>query len=83
MRQKGGHLLLQYLAFQIRHDHRDVTAKFPDDLAAGSAGWRERVRVGNDGDRFEATFAFGDGFEDGGALSATRQAKRRIFNIAT
>ena len=70
-------------AFEIAEDYRDVAAKFPDDLAAGAAGGRERVGVGRNGDGVEAAFAFADGFEDGDALGANGETVGGVFDVAT
>ena len=67
---------------KVGHHHRDVTAKFPDKLAAGAARRSQRVGIGNNGDGGEAAFAFADGFEDGGAFGADSQAVSGVFDVA-
>jgi hypothetical protein len=76
------HLELLGFAFEIGKDYRDVAAKFPDELAAGTARWSEGVGVGDDGDSVEAALALADGFEDGHALSADGEAIGGVLDVA-
>src|SRR6266478_6433607 len=69
-------------ALQIREDHRHVPAKFPDQLAAGTAGRRKRIRVRHHGDGVEAALSFADRFENGDAFSANGEAVRGVFDVA-
>src|SRR6266481_867302 len=70
------------LALEIGHDHRNVPAKFPDQLAAGAAGWGQSVGVSHHGNSVEAALAFADGFENGDAFGAHGEAVGRILDIA-
>src|SRR5882724_11342455 len=69
-------------ALQIREDHRYVAAKFPDQLAAGTARRRKRIRVRHHGDGVEAALSFADRFENGDAFSANGEAVRGVFDVA-
>src|SRR5690348_5626987 len=69
-------------AFEIRENHGNIAAKFPDDLAARATGRRERVGIGDDGDGFEIVLALGDGFENGDAFGAEREAVAGVFDVA-
>src|SRR5712692_8450356 len=81
-RKKAAHLDHFGFAFQVCQNHGNVTAEFPDQLAACSAGWREDVRVGDHGNGIEAAFAFAHGFENRNALRANRQAIGRVLHVA-
>src|SRR5260370_7436762 len=70
-------------SLEVRHNHGNVAAKFPDQLTACAAGGRQRVGVSYHGNGVEAAFAFADGFEDGDALGANGEAVSAIFNAAT
>jgi hypothetical protein len=72
-----------YFAFQVREDHGDVAAEFPDDLPTGTAGRGERIRISDDGDGIEAALTFGNGLENRNALGAAGEAERCVFDVAT
>ena len=67
---------------QVRENHFRVSAEFPDDLAARSAGRRERIGVGHHGDGVKSALAFGNGLKNRDALGAKRQAVRRVLHVA-
>lgn len=69
-------------ALEICQNHRDIATKLPDQLAASPARGRERFRVGNNGDRIKAAFAFAYGFENRDSLRADRQAIRGVLHVA-
>jgi hypothetical protein len=48
-RQQILELVSAGLALEIREDHFEVTAKFPQDLTARTARWRRRFGIGDDG----------------------------------
>src|SRR5712692_6330848 len=68
------HLDCFRLAFEVRHEHRNVAAKFPDQRAASAAGWREYIGIRHHGNGIEAALSFADGFENGDALGANSEA---------
>src|SRR5262249_23910964 len=70
-------------ALEIFEDDGNVAAEFPNQLATGATGRRERVGVGDDGDGVEAALAFRDGLEDGHALRADGQAVGGVFDVAS
>jgi hypothetical protein len=67
---------------KIRQNNFDISAKFPQNLTAGSAWRREMAAIGGDGHAPEFARAFGDGFEHRNTLSAYRQSVRRVFDVA-
>src|SRR6266849_5067208 len=69
-------------AFQVCQNHRHIAAEFPNQLAACSAGWRERVRISDDGDGVEAALALAHGFENRNAFRADGQAIGRVLHVA-
>src|SRR6266581_105979 len=71
-----------YFALEVRHDHGNVPAEFPDELAAGAARrcFCDCFRDHRDG--VEAALAFADGFEDGDAFGANGEAVSGVFNVA-
>src|SRR5437899_13010015 len=69
-------------ALENGHDHAKVTAEFPDQLAAGAAGWGQSVGVSHHGNSVEAALAFADGFENGDAFGAHGEAVGRILDVA-
>jgi hypothetical protein len=71
-------------AVKIGEDYGHVAAEFPDDLAAGAAGRRERVRIGDDSDsvEFMRAFALGESLENGDAFGAEGQAVAGVFDVA-
>src|SRR5579875_2723789 len=71
------------LAGEIRKNHGNVAAKFPDNLAASAAGRRERIRIGDHGDGFEILLALGNGFENRDALGADGEAVAGVFDVAS
>ena len=70
------------LPWRFARTHGNVAAEFPDDLAAGAAGRRQGIGIGDDGDGVEAVFAFRDGFEDRDALGAAGEAVAGVFDVA-
>jgi hypothetical protein len=70
-------------ALEIGQDNGDVAAEFPDELAAGAAGWSQGVGVGNHRDGIEAALTFAERFEDGDAFGANGQAVGGVFDVAT
>src|SRR5712691_9143405 len=70
------------LAARIDQQDFEVAAKFPQNLAARPAGWRECIGVGRDGDPAEGADALRNRFENGDALGAERQAISRVLDIA-
>src|SRR5438445_4053903 len=76
------HLNDFYFTFQIRHNHGNVAATFPDQLAASAAGRRQHIGVGYHGNGVEAALAFADGFENGDALGAHGEAISGILDVA-
>src|SRR5712692_2820537 len=77
------HLPDFHFAFEVRRDHGNIAAKFPDQLAASATGRRQRVGVSYHRNGIEAALTFADGLEDGDALSADGEAISCIFNVAT
>src|SRR5277367_6008487 len=69
-------------AIQIRENHWDIAAKLPDQLAARTAGRRQRIRIGDDGDSVKIALALAHGFENRDALGANRQTIGRVFDVA-
>src|SRR5437870_179054 len=67
---------------QVDQGYGNIAAEFPQDLAAGTARWGERFRIGRDRDAAELARAFGDGFEDGDALGTDCKAVGRVFDVA-
>jgi len=76
------HLHDLHSALQIRHDHGDVAAKFPDQLAASAARRREGISVSDYGNSVEPALAFADGFENGDALGANGEAVGSVLDVA-
>ena len=70
------------LSVQVCEHQFDVAAELPEDLAAGSAGRRQYVRIGDYGHSDEVAGAFRDGLEDGDAFGANGQAVGGVFDIA-
>src|SRR5712692_1292035 len=69
------------LVLEFGENDFHVAAEFPEDLAAGAAGRRESSGVRDDGDAGKFRFALGEGFENGHALGADREAVGRVFDI--
>jgi hypothetical protein len=82
LREEFAHLQDFGFAFEVGQDHRNVPAKFPDELAASAAGWSEGVGISDDGDGVKAALAFADGFKYGGAFGADGQAVGGVFDVA-
>ena len=70
-------------AFQVREDDGNVTAEFPNKLAAGAARRRERIGVRHHGNGIKAALAFTDGLENGATLGAEGESIAGIFDVAT
>src|SRR6476620_3162464 len=69
-RQQIAHLVLAADRREIREDHADVAAVFPQQLTTRPARRRGRGGVGDDGDGRELALAFGERLEQRDALSA-------------
>src|SRR5579859_1110988 len=82
-RKKVAHPQCFDFALQICQDHGDVAAKFPDQLAACTAGRRERIRVRDDSDGVKTALAFAHGFENRDTLGADSQSVGGVFHVAT
>src|SRR6266849_4322656 len=82
LREQISHLEDFGLAFEIRHDHGNVAAKFPNQLAAGSARRRKSIGIRHHGNGLEPALAFTDGLEDGDAFGANGEAIGGVFNVA-
>ena len=70
------------LSFQIRERNLCVLAVLPNDLTAGTAGWRQLVSVHDDDQIGKVSFTFGQGFPNRHAFSTDGQAIARAFNVA-
>src|SRR5579859_5818227 len=82
-RKKVAHPQCFDSALQICQDHGDIAAKLPDQLAACTAGRRERIRVRDDSDSVKTALAFAHGFENRDTLGADSQAIGGVFHVAT
>src|SRR5579872_2062494 len=82
LRKKIAHLERFRFAFQICQDHRNIAAKFPDQLAARAARGRKRVCIGDHGDGVKVTLAFAHGLENRNTLGAQGQSVGGVFDVA-
>src|SRR5438477_454788 len=62
--------------------HVAVAAELPQDLAAGAARWRGRLRVGDDGDARELAMPLGKGLEHGHPFGAHAEAVGGVLDVA-
>ncbi len=67
---------------QVGEDEFYVSAEFPEDLPARSAGRREEIRIGHYGCSYEFSGAFGNGLEDGHTFGADGEAVGCVFHVA-
>src|ERR1700690_413313 len=79
--QLAGSLVFDF-ALEIRKDHWNVAAEFPNDLPACAAGRRQCVGIRDDRNSIEAVFPSRDGFEDSHALRAAGEAVAGVFHVA-
>jgi hypothetical protein len=68
--QERGHAIPFDFTLKVGEKNFGVAAEFPQDLATSAARWRERVRVGNDGDGVESALAFRNSLKDRYPLGA-------------
>src|SRR5579863_4122850 len=71
------------VATRIDQQDLDIAGKFPQNLAAGPAGWRESVGIGRGGEPAEGARAFGNRLENGDALGADREAITGVLDVAS
>src|SRR3954451_5789404 len=71
------------LTSKIRQQHFEVTAEFPENLAAGTARRRRLVRIGHNRDATELRVPVGQRLEHRDAFGTDRQAVCRILDVAT
>jgi hypothetical protein len=71
------------LAKEVCEYDLDVSAKLPENLPAGPAGWSQRFRIGYHGYPSETARAFRNRFENGNAFGTERQSVSRVLHIAT
>jgi len=81
LRKQIFHLNHFGFAFEIRHDHGNVAAEFPDQLAARPAGGRQRLGVRHHADGVEPALAFADGLENRDAFGANGKAVSGVFDV--
>src|SRR5260370_20580478 len=82
-RKQSLHLDCFRLAFEIRQNHGNVAAKFPNQLAARATGRSKSIGIRYHGNGVEAALTFADGFEDGDPLGANGKAVRGVLDVAT
>ena len=68
-------------AVEICEDDRRASRKLPDDLAARAAGWRQRFRIGNDGELGKLSLAFRQRFPDCDSFGTNRQTITRALDV--
>src|SRR3954471_12006733 len=71
------------LTSKVRQQHFEVTAEFPENLAAGAARRRRLVGIGNNRDAPELRVPLGQRLEHRDAFGTDRQAVCRILDVAT
>ncbi len=69
-------------ALQIRENHIRISAKFPQNLSARPARRREHIRICDNGNSIESTFALGNSLENRDSLGAQGQTICCIFYVA-
>jgi hypothetical protein len=69
-------------AGQVRQDDLDIPTKIPHELAAGTTGSREFIRVGHDNDPDEVVCPFRKRFEQGNPFRTNRKTVAGTFNVA-
>ena len=70
------------VSLEVGEDHVDVAAVLPQELAAGPAGRRRVLGVGDDDDAREDVVAVGEGFDERDAFGAKGQAVGRVLDVA-
>src|SRR5688500_5811856 len=64
-----------------RHDHQDVSAVFPKDLATGAAGSRGRLRRGDHGDGGEVALSSRQSRKECDALGADGESVSTVLDV--
>jgi len=70
------------LAVEVREHDRRASSKLPDDLAAGTAGRRQRFRVGDNSKFSKLPFTFRQRLPNRNAFRANRQSITRALDVA-
>src|SRR5216684_3061397 len=74
--KKVAHLHHLHFPFKVGQNHRNIAAKFPNELPARAARRGQRFGIRDHRDGLEAAFALAHGFENGQTLGANRQTIR-------
>ena len=80
--QQVGDMKLFALAVEVREHDRRASREFPDDLAAGATGRRQRFRVGNYSKFSKLPFTFRKRLPNRNAFRANSQSITRALDVA-